>query len=132
MVFFCFFMIFSEIIFFILFFNIELVKNYSYNMWGKQCNFPCKLLWFATVFFLRWFFFCFFIKLSLSILVFWILSWLRIAITSTSFSSQNTMDWYSFSSHGFFPVSFVFFFVIFFSKIIFVDFISFNNELLRI
>ena len=40
-----------------------------------------------------------------------------------SFSSQNTMDWYSFSSHGFFPVSFVFsFFVIFFSKIIFVDF----------
>jgi len=45
--------------FFILFFNIELVKNYSYNMWGKHCNFPRKLLWIATVFFLIWFFFCF-------------------------------------------------------------------------
>jgi hypothetical protein len=34
------------------------------------------------------------------------------------------MDWYSFSSHGFFPVSFVFsFFAIFFFKIIFIDFI---------
>jgi len=34
------------------------------------------------------------------------------------------MDWYSFSSHGFFPVSFVFsFFVIFFFKIIFINFI---------
>jgi hypothetical protein len=41
---------------------------------------------------------------------------------NTSFSSQNTMDWYSFSSHGVFPISFVFFFVKFFSKIIFVDF----------
>jgi hypothetical protein len=34
------------------------------------------------------------------------------------------MDWYSFSSHGFFSVSFVFsFLIIFFFKIIFVDFI---------
>ena len=29
---------------------------------------------------------------------------------NTSFSSQNTIDWYSFSSQGFFSVSFVFFF----------------------
>jgi len=59
--------------FFILFFNIELVKNYSYNMWGKHCNFPRKLLWIATVFFLIWFFsvlFYFSLKLSLSILFF--------------------------------------------------------------
>jgi hypothetical protein len=59
--------------FFILFFNIELVKNYSYNMWGKHCNFPRKLLWIATVFFPTWFFlFCyiFSLKLSLSILFF--------------------------------------------------------------
>jgi hypothetical protein len=57
----------------ILFFNIELVKNYSYNMWEKHCNFPCKLLWIATVFFSTWFFsvlLCFFLKLSLSILIF--------------------------------------------------------------
>jgi hypothetical protein len=44
---------------FILFFNIELVKNYNYNMWGNHCNFPHKLLWIATVFFLIVFFFCF-------------------------------------------------------------------------
>jgi hypothetical protein len=59
--------------FFILFFNIELVKNYSYNMWGKHCNFPRKLLWIATVFFLIWFFsvlFYFSLKLFLSILFF--------------------------------------------------------------
>ena len=52
-------MIFFEIIFFILFFNVELVKNYSYNMRGKHCNFLRKLLSIATVFFLIWFFFCF-------------------------------------------------------------------------
>jgi hypothetical protein len=81
-----FFIIFSEIIFFfILFFNIELVKNYSYNMWGKHCNFPRKLLLIATVFFPTWFFFlfllCFSLKLSVNF-IFLILSWLRIAITS--------------------------------------------------
>jgi len=32
------------------------------------------------------------------------------------------MNWYSFSSHGFFPISFVFFFCNIFFKIIFVDF----------
>ena len=30
-------------LFFILFFNIELVKNYSYNIWGKHCNFFLKI-----------------------------------------------------------------------------------------
>jgi len=47
---------FSKIIFFILFFNIELVKNYSYNMLGKHYNFFWKLLLIATVFFPTWFF----------------------------------------------------------------------------
>jgi hypothetical protein len=64
-------MIFFEIIFFILFFNIELVKNYNYNMRGKHCNFPRKLLWIATVFFPVWFFsvlLCFSLKLSFFIL----------------------------------------------------------------
>jgi len=75
MVFFVFvFLWFSpKLSYFILFFNIELVKNYSYNMWGKHCNFPRKLLWIVTVFFLIWFFsvlLCFSLKLSLSILFF--------------------------------------------------------------
>jgi hypothetical protein len=72
-------------LFFILFFNIELVKNYSYNMWGKHYNFPRKLLWIATVFFPIWFFFCFVIffpKIIFVNFIFKILSWLRIAITS--------------------------------------------------
>ena len=81
-----FLIIFSEIIFFILFFNIKLVKNYSYNMWGKHCNFPKKLLLIATVFFPTWFFFCvfvmFFPKIIFVNFIFLILSWLRIAITS--------------------------------------------------
>ena len=71
--------------FFILFFNIELIKNYSYNTWGKHCNFPRKLLLIATIFFLTWFFsvfFMFFPKIIFVNFVFLILSWLRIAITS--------------------------------------------------
>ena len=52
-----FFLWFSQkLSFFILFFNIELVKNYSYNMWGKHCNFPQKLLLIATMFFPTLFF----------------------------------------------------------------------------
>ena len=43
------------------FFNIELVKNYSYNMWRKHCSFPRKLLWIATMFFPTCFFLFFFI-----------------------------------------------------------------------
>jgi hypothetical protein len=71
-----FFLWFSlKLSFFILLFNIELFKNYSYNMWGKHCNFPWKLLLIATMFFSTWFFSCF-------CYVFFILSWLRIAITS--------------------------------------------------
>jgi hypothetical protein len=73
MIFFCFCFLWfsSKLSFFILFFNIELVKNYIYNMWGKHCNFPRKLLWIATMFFPIWFFsvlLCFSLKLSLSIL----------------------------------------------------------------
>jgi hypothetical protein len=61
MVFFIFFWWFSlKLSFSILFFNIELVKNYSYNMWEKHCNFPLKLLWVAIVFFPTWFFSSFF------------------------------------------------------------------------
>ena len=43
------------------FFNIELIKNYSCNMWKKYCNFPHKLLWIATVFFPTWFFLFFYV-----------------------------------------------------------------------
>jgi len=71
--------------FFILFFNIELVKNYSYNMWGKHCNFSRKLLLIATVFFPAWFFsvfVMFFPKIIFINFIFLILSWLRIAITN--------------------------------------------------
>jgi hypothetical protein len=56
------------------FFNIELVKNYSYNMWGKHCTLHRKLLWIDTVFFpikfFFLFFYVFFLKLSLLILFF--------------------------------------------------------------
>jgi hypothetical protein len=51
MVFFVFLWFSQKLSFFILFFNIELIKNYSYNMWGKHCNFPRKLLWIAIIFF---------------------------------------------------------------------------------
>ena len=47
-------------LYFILFFNIELVKNYSYNMWGNHYNFFWKLLSIATVFFPYGFFYNFF------------------------------------------------------------------------
>ena len=61
---------FSKLSLSILIFNIELVKNYSYNKWENHCSFPRKLLWIASVFFPREFFLCFFLNLSLSILLF--------------------------------------------------------------
>jgi hypothetical protein len=122
--------------YFILFFNMELVKNYSYNMWGKHCNFPRKLLLIATVFFPTWFFLVFvmfFPKIIFVNFIFKILSWLRIAITSKyKFFLTKHYELIQFFLTWFFPVSFVFFFVIFFSKIIFVDFNFFNIELVRI
>jgi len=72
-------------LFVILFFNIELVKNYSYNTWEKHCNFPWKLLLIATMFFLTWFFsvfVIFFPKIIFVNFIFLILSWLKIAIIS--------------------------------------------------
>ena len=66
----------------ILFFNIELVNNYSYNMRGKHCSFPRKLLWIATVFFPHGFFMFFFSKFIFINFIFLILSWLRSTITS--------------------------------------------------
>ena len=81
-----FFMIFFEIIVLILVFNIELVKNFSYNMWEKHCNFPHKLLWIAIVFFPTWFFFSFFYvfffliffsKIIFVDFIFLILNWLE-------------------------------------------------------
>jgi hypothetical protein len=55
---------FPKLSFLILFFNIELVKNYSYNMWGNHCSFSRsrKLLWIATFFF-PYSFFLFFSKI---------------------------------------------------------------------
>jgi hypothetical protein len=119
----------------ILFFNIELIKNYSYNMWGKHCNFPRKLLWITTVFFSTWVFFyflCFFKKIIFVNFIFKILSWLRITITSKAKScGENTITFLTkhyrliqfFLTKFFFQFFLCFFFVILFSKIIFVDFI---------
>jgi len=121
-----FFMIFSEIIFFILFFNMKLVKNYSYNMWGKHSNFPRKLLLIATVFFHTWFFpvfVMFFPKIIFVKFIFKILSWLRIAITSKyKFFLTKHYELIQFFLKWFFSSFFCVFFVIFFSKIIFVNF----------
>ena len=80
--FFCILMIFLKLFLSILFFNIELVKNYSYNIWRKHCSFPHKLLWIATVFFSHMVFFLFFYKIIFVNFIFLILSWLRITITS--------------------------------------------------
>jgi len=89
----------------------ELVKNYSYNMWGKHCRFThtqalyCnpQCIFFSTFSF---FFFIFFFQISLFFLFFF----------------QNYFP--------FFP-TFSFFFVYFFFKIIFVDFTFFNIELVK-
>jgi len=75
-----------KLYFFILFFDIELVKNYSYNMWEKYCNFSRKLLWIAIVFFshdffpvsfMFSFFVIFFFKIIFVDFIFLILSWLE-------------------------------------------------------
>ena len=87
MVFFCLFFLWfsSKLTFLILFFKVELVKNYSYNMWEKHCNFPRKLLWIFIVFFSTWFFsvsfvfffLIFFPKIIFVNFIFLILSWLE-------------------------------------------------------
>ena len=77
----CFFL--SKIIFFfILFFNIELVKNYSYNMWGKHCNLFWKLLFICYSVFSHIVFFIIFFQIILFNFIFLILSCLWITITN--------------------------------------------------
>ena len=68
--------------FFILFFNIELVKNYSYNMWGKHCNLFWKLLFICYSVFSHIVFFIIFFQIILFNFIFLILSCLWITITN--------------------------------------------------
>jgi hypothetical protein len=122
---FCFFMISPKLSFSILLFNIQLVKNYNYNIWEKHCNFRRKLLWIATVFFpIRFFFVMFFSKIIFVNFIFKILSWLKIAITSKyKFFLTKHYRLIQFFLTRFFSSFFCVFFLIFFFKIIFVNFI---------
>jgi len=106
-----------------------MIKNYSYNIiiCGKSIGtFFVNYCWLLQCFFFTWFFY---IKLSLLILFFLILSWLRITITSKAKSCGGNTVVFLTKHYGltqffltwFFSVSFVFFYNIF-SKIIFVNF----------
>jgi hypothetical protein len=114
----------------ILFFNIELVNNYSYNMRGKHCSFPRKLLWIATVCFSTWFFYIFFSKIIFINFIFLILSWLKSTITSeTKSCGENIVAFHTkhcgllqFFLIWFFSSFFCGFFLIIFFKNFFVDF----------
>jgi hypothetical protein len=109
-------------LFFILFFNIELVKNYSYYMWGKHYNFPRKLLLIATMLFPTWFFFVFvmfFPKIIFVNFIFLILSWLSIITSKYKFFLTKHNGLIQF----FFTWFFSSFFCVFFLYIYFLNYL---------
>ena len=137
MVFFVFLWFFPKLSLSILFFNIELVKNYNYNMWGKHCSFPHKLLRIATIFFPHGFF-NFFLIIFVNF-IFLILCWLRITITSKAKSCREDIvalltknyGCHNISSHVFFSFFCVFFLLWFCFKLS-LSIFFFNIELVII
>jgi len=104
-------------------------------MWGKHCNFPQKLLLIATMFFPTWFFsvfVMFFPKIIFVNFIFWIVSWLRIAITSKYkffLTKQYGLIQFFFTKHyGLIQFFLTWFFSSFFCVFFFCD-IFFQNYL---
>jgi hypothetical protein len=137
-----------KLTFLILFFNIGLVKNYSYNMWEKHYNFPRKLQWIAIIVFRTRFFSSFFCVL------FFCNIFSQNYLCQFYFFNIELVENYNYKSlqirlnhlgkhrsfhhktlwiATMFPTWFFsLFFLLFFSKIVFVDYIFLILSLLKI